>query len=79
MSLAVETICNTYLFYSRRAFRSQLTSAPAPAAALLSLLVWVPGATSDFDDDAVQCFSEATGMIFIYVVVWQVRFIEDDA
>ncbi|CAM9295689.1 unnamed protein product [Pylaiella littoralis] len=29
---------------------------------------------SDFDDDAVQCFSEATGMIFIYVVVWQVWF-----
>lgn len=28
--------------------------------------------SSDFDDDAVECFTQATGMIFIYVVVWQV-------
>lgn len=27
---------------------------------------------SDFDDDEVECFTQATGMIFIYVVVWQV-------
>eukprot|EP00752_Nemacystus_decipiens_P016491 g14742.t1 len=29
---------------------------------------------SDFDDDAVECFTQATGMIFIYVVIWQVYF-----
>ncbi|CAM9547180.1 unnamed protein product [Ectocarpus fasciculatus] len=29
---------------------------------------------SDYNDDAVECFTQATGMIFIYVVVWQMYF-----
>ncbi|CAN0090990.1 unnamed protein product [Scytosiphon promiscuus] len=29
---------------------------------------------SDFDGDAVECFTQATGMIFIYLVVWQAYF-----
>ncbi|CAB1097057.1 unnamed protein product [Ectocarpus sp. CCAP 1310/34] len=29
---------------------------------------------SDYNDDALECFTQATGMIFIYVVVWQMYF-----
>ena len=29
-------------------------------------------ATSDFGGDAEECFTQATGMIFIYLVIWQV-------
>ncbi|CAM9997923.1 unnamed protein product [Ectocarpus sp. 6 AP-2014] len=29
---------------------------------------------SDYNDDAVECFTQATGMIFIYAIVWQMFF-----
>lgn len=62
---------NTRFFHSWRISYSQPT--PPSTHAFLFHRVWVPDATSDFDDDAVECFTQATGMIFIYVVVWQVR------
>ncbi len=33
--------------------------------------------SSEFAGDAVDCFTQATGMIFLYIVVWQVGCAED--
>ncbi|CAM9287351.1 unnamed protein product, partial [Ectocarpus fasciculatus] len=63
----------------RRAFRPAALAIAFPNSAgfpllLLDALCEQDYINSDFDDDEVECFTQATGMIFIYVVVWQVWF-----
>ncbi|CAM9263937.1 unnamed protein product [Ectocarpus sp. 4 AP-2014] len=63
----------------RRAFRPAALAIAFPNSAgfpllLVDALCEQDYINSDFDDDEVECFTQATGMIFIYVVVWQVWF-----
>eukprot|EP00752_Nemacystus_decipiens_P016492 g14743.t1 len=63
----------------RRAFRPVGLAIAFPNSAAFPLLLMdtlceQDYIKSDFDDDAAECVTQATGMIFIYVVVWQMWF-----
>ncbi|CAN0090922.1 unnamed protein product [Scytosiphon promiscuus] len=63
----------------RRAFRPVALAIAFPNSAAFPLLLMdalceQDYIKSDFDDDEGACLTQATGMIFIYVVVWQTWF-----